>query len=140
MLAVLDTNVIVAGVRSRRGASNALLTLAFELRFRWACSVPLFFEYEDVLTRAELLLEIETPREKMEDFLTDIAGVIEPVQLDFLWRPQLRDANDEMVLETAANARADYLVTHNVSDFDAIRGYFEFDVATPLELIRKLRS
>ena len=102
---------IVAAVRSRRGASNALLIRAFEGQLRWACSVPLFFEYEDVLSRAEQLLEIGISRRQMKSFLTDVAGVIEPIQLDFLWRPQLRDAADEIVVETAANAGADYLVT-----------------------------
>ena len=140
MLLVLDTNVIVAAVRSRRGASNALLIRAFEGDLRWACSVPLFFEYEDVLTRADLLLEIGVSRRQMESFLTDVAGVIEPVQLDFLWRPQLRDAADEMVVETAANAGAEYMVTHNVSDFRAIEGRFNFDVVTPGGFLQRHKS
>ena len=52
-----------------------------------------------------MLLETGSYRRQMELFLTDVAGVIEPVQLDFLWRPQLRDADDEMVVKTAANAK-----------------------------------
>ena len=140
MLLVIDTNVVVAAVRSRQGASNALLVSAFEGAVRWACSVPLFFEYEDVLSRAELLLEIGTSRAQMDAFLTDVADVIEPVQLDFLWRPQLRDAADEMVVETAANASADFLVTHNVSDFRAIEGRFNFEVVTPGDFLRRYKS
>jgi predicted nucleic acid-binding protein len=31
----------------------------------------------------------------------------EPVPTHFLWRPQLRDPNDEVVLEAAVNGRAD---------------------------------
>lgn len=137
MLLVVDTNVIVAAVRSRRGASNAVLVRAFQGNMRWACSVPLFFEYEAVLTRAELLLELGTSRAQMGDFLTDIAGIVEPVQLDFLWRPQLRDANDEMVVETAVNAGADLLITHNITDFLPVQGKFDFEILTPAELIRR---
>jgi putative PIN family toxin of toxin-antitoxin system len=139
MITVFDTNVLVAAVRSRRGASNALIIEALKRRVRWACSVPLFFEYEDALTRAELLLAVGASRQTMESFLTDIAAVIEPVALHFLWRPQLRDPQDEMVVETAANARADYLVTHNVTDFAAVRNRFTFDVVTPRELIARMK-
>ena len=76
----------------------------------------------------------------MESFLTDVAGVIEPIQLDFLWRPQLRDAADEMVVETAANASAGFLVTHNISDFRAIVGRFNFEVVTPGDFLRRYKS
>ena len=73
----------------------------------------------------------------MDAFLTDVADVIERVQLVFLWRPQLRDAADEMVVETAVNASADCLVTHYVSDFRAIEGRFRFEVVTPNDFLRR---
>ena len=68
-------------------------------------------------------------------FLTDAASVIEPVELHFLWRPQLADPSDEMVLETAVNSRADMLVTHNIRDFREAAARFRIHAATPREAL-----
>lgn len=140
MRIVLDTNVIVAALRSGRGASNALLVSVFGGSERWLCSVPLYLEYEDVLSRAEFLLDTGHTKAEIAPFFASVAAAIEPVDLHFLWRPQLRDPKDEMVLETAANGRADLLVTHNVRDFRSAEPLFEFEVVTPAEALRRIRS
>jgi putative PIN family toxin of toxin-antitoxin system len=72
---------------------------------------PLFLEYEDVLKRPEHRLAHGLAPEAMEEFLAELAALIEPVEVHFQWRPQSRDPNDEMVLEAAINGRADALVT-----------------------------
>ena len=138
MKPVLGANVVVAGVRGRTGASNPLMVAGFRRRFIWCCSVPLFYEYEDVLKRAELLLDANISRAEIAQFLTDLPGVLKPVDLHYLWRPQLRDPGDEMVLETAVNGRADALVTHNIKDFGAAPGRFGIDLLTPAEALRRL--
>ena len=79
MRVVLDTNVLVAAVRSRRGASNAILVCAFQGRFDWLMSVPLFLEYEQVLTRTEILLETGIRITDMSMFLSDIGRIVKPV-------------------------------------------------------------
>lgn len=140
MKLVLDTNVVVAGVRSRSGASNPLLVAGFRGRFQWCCSVPLFYEYEDVLSRAEFLLEAGIARAKIAMFLTDLAGTVRPVEMHFLWRPQLRDPGDEMVLETAVNAGADAIVTHNLRDFGTAPARFGIRLLTPAEALRRLET
>lgn len=139
MIAVLDTNVLIAAQRSRHGASNAILLDALRYRFQWLVSVPLFFEYEDALTRAELLLEIERTRASMRKFINDLSPVIVPVELHYLWRPQLRDPKDEMVVDTAANGQANALVTHNLKDFEPIRGRFDFEVLSPSAFLKRIR-
>ena len=138
MRVVLDTNVPVSAVRSRRGASNAVLVHAFRDRFDWLVSVPLFLEYEQALTRAELLLATGIRMADMSVFLSDIARIVEPVELHFLWRPQLRDPGDEMVLETAVNGRADVLVTHNERDFVGAES-FGVTVLKPARFLARLR-
>jgi len=140
MRIVIDTNVVIAASRSRQGASNALLVATLGGQGQWLCSVPLFLEYEEVLCRADFLLDTGHSKAGIAGFLSGIASVIEPVDLHFLWRPQLRDPKDEMVLETAANGRADLLVTHNVRDFRSAEPLFEFEVVTPAEALRRIRS
>lgn len=134
---VLDTNILVAAGRSRKGASFALLQALRGRKFGLLASVPLFVEYEAVLKRLDQL-EIGSRDAAMIDaFLDALALVVEPVHLHFLWRPQLRDPGDEMVLETALNGRADALVTFNVRDFSAAER-FGMKVWTPGQFLQRL--
>lgn len=139
MRLVLDTNVLVAGVRSRTGASNPLLIAGFRRRFVWCCSVPLFYEYEDVLNRAEFLLDAGIARRQIAGFLEDIAATVDPVGIDFQWRPQLVDPNDEMVLEAAINSGA-AIVTHNARDFRDIPARFGLALLSPAEALRRITT
>jgi predicted nucleic acid-binding protein len=111
---VLDTDVMVAAVRSDRGASRQLLLAALERRFELLVSVPLMLEYEAVLTREEHLAASGLAAGDVRQIPDGLATIIVPVSLRFLWRPRLKDPGDEMVLETAVNGRADRLVTFNV--------------------------
>ncbi|WP_298326648.1 putative toxin-antitoxin system toxin component, PIN family [Asticcacaulis sp.] len=99
----MDTNVLVAAVRSRNGAANALLSAATTRRYRMLVSVPLFLEYEAVLTRPEHLVAAQVTEQDMLGFLDYLADIVEPVHINYLWRPSLNDPADEMVLETAIN-------------------------------------
>ncbi len=138
MKLVLDTNGLVSGVRSRSGASNPLLIAGFRGRFDWLCSVPLFYEYEDVLSRAELLLDAEISREDAAKFLDAVARVVLPVEVNFRWRPQLRDPGDEMVLEAAVAGGVRAIVTHNARDFGAAPERFGVAVWSPGEALRRI--
>jgi putative PIN family toxin of toxin-antitoxin system len=138
MKLVIDTNVLVAGLRSKAGASNALLVAGFRRRFRWGCSVPLFYEYEDVLNRAEFLLATGISHQEARKFLMAVSRIIVPIELNFRWRPQLTDPADEMVLEAAINARAQAIVTHNMRDFGATPLRFGIEVLTPAEVLRRI--
>jgi predicted nucleic acid-binding protein len=77
--------------------------------------------------------------EEVDIFLTAVITMAEPVATHFLWRPQLRDARDEMVLEAAVNGRADALVTFNVRDFGAAQARFGIEVLQPREAIMRVK-
>ena len=139
MKLVLDTNVLVAAVRSRTGASNPLLVAGFRRRFVWCCSVPLFYEYEEVLGRAEFLLEAGVSRAQIAAFMEDVAATVVPVGIDFQWRPKLVDADDEMVLETAINCSG-AIVTHNARDFRDIPARFGLALLPPAEALRRITT
>ena len=136
---VLDTNVLVAGVRSRTGASNPLLVSAFRRRFVWCCSVPLFYEYEEVLSRADFLLDAGVGRAQIAAFLEDVAATVVPVGIDFRWPPQLVDTDDEMVLETAINCGG-VIVTHNARDFGDVPARFGLTLLSPAEALRRITT
>ncbi len=135
---VVDTSVIVAGLRTRLGAGNAVLRLVAEQRVVPLATAPLFLEYEDVLKRPEDQLAHGLGPSEVDEFLAELAALVEPVEVHFLWRPQGRDPNDEMVLEAAINGRADALVTYNVKDFEVMAKRFKIPVMQPAELLRKV--
>jgi predicted nucleic acid-binding protein len=111
---VIDTNVLVAGLRSRRGASFQVIRLLGTGAFEHVVTVPLVMEYEDVLLRPGMVPLPSPAVQAVIDYLCS-TGIEQPVH--FLWRPLLPDAKDDMVLEAAAGAGCDRIVTFNVRDF-----------------------
>lgn len=136
---VLDTSVVVAGLRSRLGAANAVLSRVARRRVRLLATPPLFMEYEEVLKRPEHRLYHGLGLEEIDEFLAELAALVEPVEIHFQWRPQGHDPSDEMVLEAAVNSGADALVTYNVEDFAAAGARFNIAVLRPAELLRKVK-
>lgn len=136
---VLDTAVVVAALRTREGAGNAVLRLVAQRRLVPLVSPPLFLEYEDVLKRPEQRLAHRLALEEIDEFLAEFAALVEPVELHFRWRPQVRDPNDEMVLETAINGKADALVTYNVRDFSLAGERFQIPILRPSAVLQKVK-
>lgn len=134
---VLDTNVIVAALRSKRGASNKLLSLVGTQKFEIHDSVALILEYEDVLQRYRT--ELGLSQDDVADFIDALCSMAHHHKIYFLWRPTLSDVNDELILELAVTARCQYIVTHNVSDFKGIEK-FGVQAITPREFLQIIRE
>lgn len=130
---------MVAAMRSPQGASAAVLMTIRSGEVSAVASVALALEYESVCRRAEHQRAAGLSDEEVEVFVDAVIAIMEPVRSHFLWRPQLRDPNDEMVLESAINGRASLLVTFNTKDFDEARR-FGIDVMVPREALRRLRQ
>lgn len=133
---VLDTNVLVTAMCNRNGASHLLIRWALADKISLLASPPLWLEYEAVLKRPEIRLRHGISIENLDTVMDTLAAHVEPVHLSYLWRPQLRDPNDEMVLETALNAAADALVTFNTKDFADAARRFSLKLVTPAECIK----
>lgn len=130
--------MLVAGLRSRNGAANAVLRLIAQRVMIPIATPPLFLEYEDVLKRPEQRLAHKLDLKQIDELLAELAALIEPVKTRFLWRPQTHDPNDEMVLEAAINGRADALITYNIFDFAAGGKRFGIEVITPAQLLKEM--
>ena len=140
MRIVLDTDAVVAAMRSPSGASAAIIQAVRDGVVTLLLSVPLAMEYEAVCGRSEHRMEAGLSSRQVEVFLDAIVAMAEPVRTHFLWRPQLRDPNDEMVLETAVNGRANVLVTFNVRDYGTAVAQFGVAVLLPREAIARIRQ
>lgn len=130
--------MLVAAFRSDSGASRQVLEAAWARRFNLLLSVPLMLEYESVLTRPEHLAASGASREDVWAVLDELASVAKRVELLIRTRPLLSDPNDEMVLETAINGRADAIVTFNDRDFRPMATRFRCSVLRPVEVVRRL--
>lgn len=131
----MDTNVLISGLRSRRGASFRLLRLLGKGRFQTVLSVPLVLEYESVAKRQSRTLGLT--HSDIDDVLDFLCKVSEHRRIFYLWRPFLRDPGDDMVLELAVEAGAKFIVTHNLRDFAGAE-QFGLQVVTPQEFLRRL--
>ena len=109
---VFDTNVLVSALRSRLGVSFRLLSLVGQSRFALQLSAPLVAEYEAVLKRGRLALSDE----QVDDVIDFVCANSEHHKIFYLWRPVLKDPDDDFLLELAVKAQAT-IVTWNLADF-----------------------
>jgi len=118
---VLDSNVLEAAMRSRRGASIALLRAVGTGRFDVTVSVPVVLEYEEVLMRQAGAAGRR--RAAVRDVIDFLCAVGKQQSVFFLWRPCLPDPDQDMLLELAVAAGCDAIVTHNRRDFGPARQF-----------------
>jgi len=133
---IIDTNVLFAGLYSASGASYKLLGLLVSSDFEITLSTPLLFEYEDVLKRNQVLLNLE-PTE-IEIILDNLCRLAHFQKVYFLWRPYLPDPKDDMVLELAVAANSQIIVTHNLKDFAGVNK-FGVEAITPKQFLERLK-
>jgi putative PIN family toxin of toxin-antitoxin system len=137
---VLDTNVVVAAMRSPSGASAAILHAARASLVTLLGNVALALEYEATCKLAEHQLAAGLSAGQVEIFVDAVIAMLEPVETHYMWRPQLRDPGDELVLEAAMNGRAQAIVTFNMRDFGIAPARFGIILLTPGQAIRRIRT
>ncbi len=133
---VIDTNVLVSALRSRRGWSFDLLTRVGKGQFEHVITVPLVIEYEDVLHRKDM---VPISKVAVDDVLDYVCASGLRQKVHFLWRPKLTDVRDDMVLEAAFNGQCDAIVTWNVRDFSAAAA-IGIDVVSPDLFVKRLKE
>ncbi len=136
---VLDTDVIVAAMRSSKGASAALLQEGRVGNIQLVVSTSLVLEYEAVCLRPQHLATCGLNQTEVRAFIGTIVKMADKVTPYFMWRPQLRDPNDEMVLETAINGKANAIITFNTRDYGNAPQQFGVATLTPKQLLERIR-
>jgi putative PIN family toxin of toxin-antitoxin system len=130
--AVIDTNVLVAALRSSLGASHEILLAADKGRFEVALSVPLLAEYDDVCHRADSGISI--PLSAIDDVINRIAQISKQQAIHYLWRGILPDPKDDMVLEVAVASESSHIITFNHRHLKQA-SEFGISVVTPSEFL-----
>lgn len=130
---VIDTNVLIAALRSRNGASYRLLELVDSGLFQPCVSVPLILEYEEVAMRLESTLTSGD----ITSIIDYICQQSHQLKIHFLWRPFLKDPHDDMILELAVSGQCQAIVTYNIKDFRGAET-FGIQVLTPKEFLQQI--
>jgi len=131
---VIDTNVLVSSLRSRQGMSYRLLSFLGGRLYRPVVTVPLVVEYEKSL--CDPRTEVPFSAVDIGKYLNFVCSVSDCRKVHFLWRPFLRDPNDDMVLEAAVSGQCEYIVTFNLRDFKDI-GKFGIVAITPSDFLKR---
>jgi len=137
MRAVLDTNVLVAGLRSQRGASHELLALLRAGKWTAVLSNTVLGEYHEVLHREAAAIGLS--HADADAYLDVLCALAEQRTLTTAWQPVAADPDDEAFVQLAREAQVEYLVTHNVNDVAGAR-QFGVQVARPAEFLNAVRK
>ena len=132
---MIDTNVMVAALKSKRGASYKLLSIIDQDKFQISISVPLIIEYEYALKRTDL--NILLTDSEIDDILDYICQIADKREIFYLWRPYLKDPKDDMILELAVESESDYIITYNQKDFQGV-SKFGIKTLTPKAFLKKI--
>ncbi len=129
---VIDTNVFINSLKSKNGASYKLLYEVLRNKFQQNISSTLIFEYESVAKRSEM--NIKLTHNQIDSIIDMLCNWSNYCQVYFLWRPFLKDAKDDFVLELAIESNSKYIITYNVKDFIGIEK-FNIKAITPKEFL-----
>lgn len=139
MRCVLDTDILLAGLRSARGASRQVLLRAGRGQLDFVVSVPLVLEWEAVLKRPEHLAKMKATPEAIDIVVDNLVSRARRAEMFFIWRPQARDPDDEIVIETAVNGVADVIVSFNSRHLALAAKSFGIEVVRPSILLERWR-
>ncbi len=132
---VIDTNVILAGLRSNKGASYQLLTILNDQRFQLNVSATLIFEYEEILKREQQQMGLNN--EDIDNIINGICNLANHHEIFYIWRPLAKDKDDDFLIDLALKCQADFIISYNSKDLQPIEK-FGVSILTPKQFLQLL--
>jgi len=130
---VIDTNVVVAALRSGGGASRQVVRGCLAGFYEPLFGLALLTEYKHAAYGLP-----SVPRDDAATLVEALASIGRWVSIYYLWRPNLRDESDNHLFELAVAGGAAAIVTHNVRDLRSGELLFPtVRVLTPAALLRE---
>ena len=138
MKIVIDTSVWISALITKESKARELLRLVFQAKISPQMSEALFREYEDVMKRKKIQestpLTLLEQNELFEAYLSSCRWN----EIYYLWRPNLKDENDNFVVELAVASGAEAIITYNVKDFKDAELIFKHKIITPEDFIKEM--
>lgn len=134
---IIDTSVWISTLMSKDGKSKDIIRMALQEKIIPQISSALFLEYEDVMARQDIQTQCKLDRDEQIELFEAYLSTCRWVNLYFLWRPNLKDENDNFLIELAVASNTKYLITYNKKDFLNAQLQFDIEVLTPEEFIQK---
>ena len=132
---VIDTDVILAGLRSNKGASYQLLTILNDRRFQINVSATLVFEYEEILKREQQ--QISLNNEDIDNIINGICHLANHHEIFYMWRPLAKDEDDDFLIDLALKCQASFIISYNQRDLNPVEK-FGISVVTPKQFLQIL--
>jgi uncharacterized protein len=134
---VIDTNVLIGALIGKQYSANRkLIELCLKQKFYPLMNNTLFTEYEDVISRKEILIKSIYTESEINELLDALLSVCQWIKIYYLWRPNLQDEKDNYLVELAVAGNAKFIVTHNVKDFYQSQLKFpQIQIKKPQEVI-----
>ncbi len=137
MNVVIDTNVWISALISKDGLSRDIIKLALTDKISPQISTSLFLEYEAVMKREKIQnlcsLTIKEQNELFQAFLSTCKWN----EIFYLWRPNLKDKDDDFLIELAVASNSKVIITENQKDMKSGELQFEFEVLTPQKFLER---
>lgn len=134
---VVDTCVIISALIGEKGPSREVLRRCLKGIYTPLISNALFFEYEDVSNRKNIVSLCPLTTEERRQLLNSFYNICHWVSIKYLWRPNIRDEGDNFLIELALAGNATYIVTNNINDLISAELMFpSLKVSTPEQFLR----
>jgi len=138
MKVVIDTSVWISALITKDSSARDVLRLALKEQIYPQMSEALFYEYEEVMQRKKIQNLTPLTIKEQETLFHAYLSSCKWNEIYYMWRPNLKDANDDFVVELAVASGAKYIVTYNIKDFKDAELLFKYKVITPEQFIKEL--
>lgn len=138
MKVVIDTSVWISALITKESSARDVLRLVFEDKVYPQMSEALFFEYEDVMKRKKIQNLTPLTLEEQNTLFNAYLSSAKWNEIYYMWRPNLKDENDNFVVELAVASGAEYIITYNIKDFKNAELVFKHKVITPEQFIKDI--
>ena len=137
MKIVIDCNIFISAILSENGMAIEVLKHALKKNFEPQFGEKLFKEYEDVLSRKNIISKSKLSKNDIDELLNALLSISKWNDIFYLWRPNLKDEGDNHLIELAVASNSKYIVTNNKKDFINTQLHFGFDIVTAKEFLEK---
>ena len=138
MKVVIDTSVWISALIKKESKARDLLRLAFKQKIFPQINEPLFREYENVMNREKIQKLTPLSKTEQNELFEAFLATCRWNEIYYLWRPNLKDENDNLLIELAVASGAKAIITYNIKDFKNSELIFKHKVVTPENFLKDM--